>query len=171
QFPPEGDCTVHRTAIGIQDDCRAGDVVALHKLKKMTWRVRGNRAGCSNESLAVVAANRGGSLHAHLKTHRQRPIGRVKRSRQQSQWRRQSERSDRDGSVHSTPVSPPSPSSGVAYPRSGWTLAALNTPARLRLSALARFGSSVKKSLYPRKGEKFHLLGSGIGTFRGNGPN
>jgi hypothetical protein len=79
-------------------------------------------------------------------------------ARQQSQWRRQSERSDRDGSVHSTPVSPPNPSSGVASPRSGWALAALNTPAQIRLSALARFGSSVKKSLYARKGKKFHCL-------------
>ena len=97
-------------------------------------------------------------MHPHFKAHRQRPVGRAERARQQSQWRRQSERSDRDGSVHSTPVSPPNPSSGVASPRSGWALAALNTPAQIRLSALARFGSSVKKSLYPRKGKKFHCL-------------
>lgn len=111
-------------------------------------RVRGDSAGRRDEYFTVCAASVGGPLHPQSKLHRQCAIGGTQRRRQQQKRRRQSERKSQRETAHTSPVSPPSPSSGVVIPRSGWAWAALVPRRHGSLSAVAGFGSSVKRSYH-----------------------
>src|SRR5262249_2777643 len=119
----QGDRTEHRATVGIDGKSRTGQVMALRKGKEMSWRIRGDRAGRSAETLALAAAALGRTLRAKFEMHRQGTIGgRLHCCRQQQKQRRQNERSSQRTRVaHSSPVSPLGPFFSRGFPRSGWT--------------------------------------------------
>src|SRR5215471_953865 len=141
--------------------------MTLRKRQKLARRIRCDRAGCRYINFALGAARVGRSLRAILKTHRQGAVvGRLYRCRQQQDWRCQSKRdSQRTRAAHSSPVSPPGPFSGVVIHVLIGLKRRLIPPAPLTLSAPARFGSSVKKSLSPQNPRSSSNVLVGSGTF------
>ena len=85
----EGNRPEHGAAIRVDCQRRALQIVVLRKEEKVARRFRGNCAGCRDKDLAVCAARLSGSLGAHFEAHRQRPIGRARRTGRQQERRRQ----------------------------------------------------------------------------------